>query len=303
MPGNTAQSSKSFSRLHKAVSGLETPKDLFAGLSLKNGFVPDNILLFSRTHTRAFTPGGVNNNFHHRFELVVVVKKSGSARIGNQSYLLEPGEAVLIFPNQFHHYMDVDKGDLEWLFITFELGDPVPIESLRDNPRVLGREVLRRIEKVVVLFSEARETGKDNCLDLSYELSCILKEMLNLPGIDEERINMHSTDDNRDILLEKINEAVRRNLHHPVPIDALAGEMGYSVSYLRAVFRDKLGISLGRYIRDSRLSLAAQLLLRNEHSVTQVAERTGFDSLETFSRAFKNTYGTSPKAYSKLTTR
>ena len=113
-------------------------------------------------------------------------------------------------------------------------------------------------------------------------------------------MNIHSSDDNRDVVLEKINTFVRRNLHRQITIEDLAKEMDCSVSYMRTVFREKLGISIGRYIRDSRLSLAAQLLLRNQHTVTEVAERTGFESLVAFSRAFKNRYGTSPKAYSKL---
>ena len=300
MPRNSVHSSKPLKRLHDAISRLEAPKDLFAGLKLKDAFVPDNILFFKRTHTRAFAPGGVNNNFHHRFELVIVVEKGGAARIGNHTCFLNPGEAVLIFPNQFHHYMDVEKGELEWLFITFELGDSKPIASLMDSPRVLTREVLGWIEQMIGLFDKSGRQGSEHNLEISFELARILKKMSILPPIDAARMNIHSSDDNRDVVLEKINTFVRRNLHRQITIEDLAKEMDCSVSYMRTVFREKLGISIGRYIRDSRLSLAAQLLLRNQHTVTEVAERTGFESLVAFSRAFKNRYGTSPKAYSKL---
>lgn len=300
MPRSTAQSKNSLKSLQKTVADLETPADLFAGIVLKNHFVPDNILFFCRTHSRAFTPGGVINNYHHRFELVVVLDKAGVARVGNQSYLLQPGEAVLIFPNQFHHYMDVEDGELEWLFITFEVGDPDCIMDLKDQPRILDKNAMQWIEKAAGLFKEAQTQGRDSSLELSFELSCVLRRMLALPMISDARVNIHSTDDNRDVLLEKINETVRRNLHRSLTIEALADETGYSVSYLRAVFREKLGISLGKYIRDSRLSMAAQLLLSSDLSVTQVARKTGFDSLVTFSRAFKKSYGTSPKAYSRL---
>lgn len=300
MQKGSRQSITALNRLQRAVSDLETPKDLFSGLLLNKGFVPDNVLFFRRTHTRAFSPVGVNNNYHHRFELVIVVQKGGAARIGNQSCFLEPGEAVLIFPNQFHHYMDVEKGDLEWLFITFELGDAALIEVLRDSPRKLSMQALGRVESIVRQFSASRLDEGDHALEISFILSLVLKEMLVLPEIETGRINIHSTDDSRDVLLEKINKMVRRNLHRSITIEEMAEEMECSVSHLRAVFRDKLGISLGRYIRDSRLSVAAQLLLSREYTVTEVAKQTGFESLVAFSRAFKNSYGTSPKAYSRI---
>lgn len=300
MAERKTNSHSSLGRIRKAISALETPKDLFNGMFLKSAFAPDNILFFRRTHTRAFRPDGVSNNFHHRYELVVVLRKSGTVRIGNYSHILEPGEAILIFPNQFHHYMDVEEGDLDWLFITFELGNDGVIKELRDCPRVLNSHALDRLEKIIRLHVD-QEAGESECiLEMSYQLSRVLKDMRELPEIAGERARIHSTDDTRDVILERINSLVRQNLDQQITIANLAKEMDYSVSYLRAIFRDRLGVSLGRYIRESRLSRAAEMLQNDALSVTEVAQKTGFESLFAFSRAFKNAYGVSPKAYSKL---
>lgn len=292
--------SLSLTDVHEAIDGLETPKDLFSGMMLREAFAPDNILFFRRTDTQAFSPGGVNNNYHHRFELVVVVKNGGAARIGDKSCFLEAGEAVLIFPNQFHHYMDVKSGDLEWLFITFELPEVVEIGDLKESPRLLDANALGLIERLLNLKSAMDQRGIDHTLGISYTLSCLLKYMVDLPMIPEDRLNIHSTDDSRDKLLEQINEIVRKNLNRQITIEDMALELGYSVSYLRALFRNKLGISLGKYIRESRLSRSAQLLMDGGMTVTEVAAETGFESLFAFSRAFKNAYGISPKAYSRI---
>jgi hypothetical protein len=103
-----------------AIARLPSPESLFSGLRLTDAFAPHNIIFFKRTHTQALVPEGVSNNFHHRFELVVVLEKGGPIFVGHSSHKLVPGEGALIFPNQFHHYMDVEKGAMEWLFITFE---------------------------------------------------------------------------------------------------------------------------------------------------------------------------------------
>ena len=300
MAKKNSNSCAALSSIEEMVIDMETPADLFSGLVLKGGFAPDNLLFFRRTHTSDFRPEGVSTNFHHRFELLIVLKKEGPARIGNHTHILHPGEAILIFPNQFHHYMDVKEGDLLWLFITFELGKRDSILGLQDGPRALDKATLEGVQRVISLKSDMEARNGEHVLELSYELSRILRRMTELPVIPEDRRNIHSTDDARDVILERINSVVRENLHRQITIADLAAEMGYSVSYLRAVFRDRLGVSLGRYIRESRLSHAAQLLQAGQISVTEVAEATGFESLFAFSRAFKNSYGVSPKAYSKL---
>jgi AraC-like DNA-binding protein len=100
--------------------------------------------------------------------------------------------------------------------------------------------------------------------------------------------------------LEKINRHVRSHLSAALTIAELADTLGYSVSHLRAVFRTRLGISLGRYIRESRLSEAAKLLQSSDLKISEVAEKSGFESLFAFSRAFKKAYGMPPKTYGKL---
>jgi AraC-like DNA-binding protein len=196
--------------------------------------------------------------------------------------------------------MDIEEGELEWLFITFELGSSQGIEDLRDRPRILDPATLSRIEKMLRLRTSNEKNMPDRNLEIAYELSEVLRTMLSLPLVPESRMNINGSDNVRDVLLEKINSIVRKNLDKQITIADLASEMNYSVSYLRAIFRENLGISLGKYIRESRLSRAAQLLLEAELSVTEIAAKTGFESLFAFSRAFKKAYGVSPKAYSKL---
>ena len=101
------------------------------------------------------------------------------------------------------------------------------------------------------------------------------------------------------VILEKINAYVRQHLKEAATIGDLAQELGYSVSHLRAVFRNQLGVSLGKYIRESRLSEAASLLQSTSKNVSEVVEECGFKSSFAFSRAFKKAYGVAPKAYSR----
>jgi len=284
--------------LKRMIGGLETPDNLFKGLQISSSLSPDNIICFERTDISEFRPEGVSNNFHHRFELLCVIEGKGPARIGDNTYNFEPGDCALIFPNQFHHYMDVKAESLDWLFVTFDLANAEGLEALQNAPRKLDPESVIILQNILYPYLSKKGDDADT-LEISYYLSRFLKHMTQLNPIPAEQCTHNSTEDTRDMILQKINHYVRDHLSEAPTIADLADSLNYSVSHLRAVFRDSLGISLGLYIRESRLSEAAKLLKNSDLNVTEISKRTGFDSLYAFSRAFKNTYGISPKAYSK----
>ena len=138
--------------------------------------------------------------------------------------------------------------------------------------------------------------GRDT-LAISYYLSRLLLHLRDCERLPTVRRDIHSGDSMRDLILEGINRYVRQHLHESVTIADIAGELGYSISHLRAVFRDRLGISLGRYMRESRLAEAAQLLQTSELGVGEIGERCGFESIYAFSRAFRKSFGFPPRTY------
>ena len=153
--------------------------------------------------------------------------------------------------------------------------------------------------ELVQEFVHPKNATRDT-LEISYTLSRLLLHLLTCPALPTDRKDIHSSDDVRDVILESINRYVRANLGRAVTIADIAAELGYSVSHLRAVFRDRLGVSLGKYMRESRLSEAAQLLQSSDLNVSDIGERCGFESLYAFSRAFRKAYGIPPRTYRQL---
>jgi AraC-like DNA-binding protein len=82
-------------------------------------------------------------------------------------------------------------------------------------------------------------------------------------------------------------------------LPALSTVMGVSESYLRAVFRDGAGVSLGNFVRSVRLVRATYLLEQGVLDLGVIAERTGFGSLTSFTRAFRRMYEMTPSSYRK----
>ncbi len=285
--------------LRRLVREVPLPQNLFQGLLCQQSLAPDNMIFYRRGARGASKSDGVSNNYHHRFELVVVAQDSGPVRIDQKSYLLQEGECALIFPNQFHHYLDLPADDGAWLILTFDVRNPAAIEGLRNAPRVLDQSALALVDQLVREFVHPEGAAPDT-LSISYHLSRLLLHLLGCPELPEDRRNIHAGTSARDVILEKINHYVREHLTESLTIADIAKELGYSVSHLRAVFRDRLGVSLGRYMRESRLSEAAQLLQTSDFNVSEIGGRCGFESLYAFSRAFRKAYGIPPRAYRQL---
>lgn len=82
-------------------------------------------------------------------------------------------------------------------------------------------------------------------------------------------------------------------------LDAVASIAGASRFHLSRVFSYVTGLTLKRYIRDRRLSLAAQRLAVSGCPVTQVALEYGYASHEGFTRAFRERFAVTPEQISR----
>jgi AraC-like DNA-binding protein len=89
---------------------------------------------------------------------------------------------------------------------------------------------------------------------------------------------------------------------HPWTVSELAHEAAVSRSLLDQRFRDLLGLSPIRYLTEWRMHLATDLLASTDLTVAQIAKRTGYDSQEAFSRAFKRRMGDAPTAWREKST-
>lgn len=68
---------------------------------------------------------------------------------------------------------------------------------------------------------------------------------------------------------------------------------------LQRLFMQYKGESLGRYVRERKLKLAARDLRDTDQKVYDICLKYGFDSQQTFTRIFTRTFNLPPGAYRK----
>lgn len=100
-----------------------------------------------------------------------------------------------------------------------------------------------------------------------------------------------------------VYETVRYIDRHLVQIRELgeiADALGYSYSRLSHVFRLEMGVSLQTYWNRKRIMRAMTLLQAGETTITRIAETLQYQSVHSFSKAFKKTAGLAPTEYKEL---
>ena len=95
--------------------------------------------------------------------------------------------------------------------------------------------------------------------------------------------------------LQKAIDYIENNLDNNINFETVAKEVGMSAFYFHRIFSAIIGVSPTTYIRNRRLTLAAQEISKNNENILVIALKYGFDSHEAFSRAFKNFHGVAPK--------
>ncbi|MBQ7915756.1 MAG: AraC family transcriptional regulator [Firmicutes bacterium] len=100
-------------------------------------------------------------------------------------------------------------------------------------------------------------------------------------------------------MVEGIQNALtymEENLAQELSIKDIAEKAYMSEFYFQRIFGALCGFSVGEYIRNRRLALAAQELAAAESKVIDVAIKYGYDSPDSFTRAFTRFHGITPSA-------
>ena len=100
------------------------------------------------------------------------------------------------------------------------------------------------------------------------------------------------------LFMEKLTSLLEDKMADPdLDIDYIARELGCSRSVFYRKIKGLTDISPNDFVRNYRLKSAAEKIINDPISLSEVAEQTGFRSYSYFSKAFKKHFGVTPKEY------
>ena len=94
---------------------------------------------------------------------------------------------------------------------------------------------------------------------------------------------------------------IQSHLDEPMPLDQLAEVASFSPWHFHRIFRGMVGESVKEHVRRLRLERAAQQLRDTNRAVVDIALEAGYETHESFTRAFAAMFG--PRRRSSATGR
>ncbi|MGN0567704.1 MAG: helix-turn-helix domain-containing protein, partial [Acutalibacteraceae bacterium] len=94
--------------------------------------------------------------------------------------------------------------------------------------------------------------------------------------------------------IQRAIDYVEANIVEEIDFEEVAKQAYASSFHFQRVFGILCGFSLGDYIRMRRLSLAGEELSKGNAKIIDIAMKYGYDTPESFSRAFTRFHGIAP---------
>jgi len=124
----------------------------------------------------------------------------------------------------------------------------------------------------------------------------ILSEML----AEGSRANVLREEKRSAAWLARATDFVHDNFTTTFSLENVAEIAGVHSAHLSRVFRQRMGCTVGEYVRRLRFEFACQQVLSTKRPLCEVAHEAGFADQSHFHRIFRTRLGVTPYAYRKL---
>ncbi|MBQ1366656.1 MAG: helix-turn-helix domain-containing protein [Firmicutes bacterium] len=262
--------------------------------------------VLKRTHTGLFEED--KKRFHRFHELFVLTEGSCTVLIGQHMYRMQAGDIALIPARTLHKTDYLDNGLHTKYVISLTKATAAEIDYF------LGEELTPLCLKagMVTIPTQRREAIYLLLDRMLYEYenqpphahsvtkACLCELLI---SILRYRTQEEEKDGIIDERIERIQEVTRYLYDHQaeeITLPQLASHFAVSPSHLSRTFKDVTGFRLREYLIHLRIQRACDLLLSTTLSVTEIADRCGFNDSNYFGDAFRKAIGVSPRDYRKL---
>lgn len=230
-------------------------------------------------------------HIHEAVEIVYMIEGTAHAFSAAAECNLSPGDFFVVFPNSVHYYDNCSNNLAIVAIIPLEmlsefrtlLTSKVPVSPLIQGDNTLAEKLF----ETALLYNGKYKEEALHGLFLS-ALSVLMEKLTLMEGKDSESNT-----------LSGILEFCESNYLEDISLDTVSKNLGISKSHISHIFSNKIRMNFRSYINSLRLSYAVKLIMEEESNMTKIAEKSGFETIRTFNRAFRKKYGISPLEYRK----
>lgn len=256
---------------------------------------------------------GYQPHWHSYGELILIeAGDTNIYKVGKNTYDLKPGDFIIVWPMEMHTIVDANvenaviiKFSNTFVNTFFDLQKIMHLfrhlhKISADNHPELSGKLLEIIQKMKDIFLSGDPEREIKCcmLFMDYMLTLLGYRSELLADIDGEQISY--TDDVMQRMI-MVTEYIKHNLTaDDLSQNAMAKMAGISRDYFSRIFKNVTGKNYSKWLNMIRLEKAAELLSKSDTTLTEVAMLSGFQSISSFNRVFREEMGMSPRSYRAL---
>ena len=202
------------------------------------------------------------------------------------------GDVLLLFPSAA--YSIVTDGEFKHYTVNFDIyEDSSDIGFFKKPYYLIHADNSEQYKQSFKHFSSLWGNKKTG-----YEMLCMscLYELLSLMCFDIYRENFGDT---AHLRLQPAKEFIEKNYRDTIRLDRLAALSDMSVTNFRREWTRIYGETPLQYRDRILIACAREYLLSGYYSVSEVADKCGFDDVSYFARFFKKHTGVSPGAFKR----
>lgn len=247
-------------------------------------------------------------HWHKSFELIYVKKGCGVVQLGSEHFSAAQGDIFIVPPDTLHALRGIEGVRMEYENFICEtelLGSGAADICAREYLIPLAAGQLLR--PVYIGPAHEHYNAVRTCLvqaeDLceakspAYELG-VKAAMLHLVMLlIRMQPSLQPRETEETARLKRALGYVQDNFARKLTVAETAEHCNLSASHFMRWFRAATGSSFSAYVKECRLSAAAERLRLTGDKILVIAHDTGYDSLANFNRQFKTRYGMTPAQY------
>ena len=249
-------------------------------------------------------------HWHNAVELIMPIKNEYTVTVNAMDYLVPENDVLIIPPGELHSMPAIPGRRIIFQCDNSILGEisalepvmrslNVPVLINGDMDKELHVLAKKTMLDILSLYNSKSELADVKIYVKVIELFMALREY----QLEQQKIVMDCDDEKIDEYSEKFGTVLKyidNNFMYDITLEQLADVAGYSKYHFSRIFKQYNSMSYLQYINARRTKAAELLLLDPSIPITEVAMRSGFKSLTTFNRIFKEIKHCTPTDFKKL---
>lgn len=244
--------------------------------------------------------------FHEALEIKYFFEGESTLLIGSDTVRAVAGDVIVINPYEFHATLDygnTNKGKYHLFMIGLDFfeGHRCSDVNLRYallekrivlNTKISNTVSVSEILKRLIEKGDNRDAkAKLLTLGLVAELFSELLTEAHIKDTDTKPSEVFKY----YAVIEPALRMIRDDFSNKFTVDDFAEACNVSKYHFCRIFKSVMGMGSIQYLNSFRLRIADAFLKNTSLSISEIADRCGFEDVNYFSRIYKSTFGTPPK--------